>query len=395
MATGGYVRVTLGPLQEALRVALSLSDNQVALLQGPALGLPIVIAAIPLGVIIDRYSRARLLMWLAALNLIGSAATALAPNFLWLLAARCLVGLSGLATIPVVMSLLADLYEPALRGRVTMAVSIGQTVGNSVAFALGGMVLTAFGSEPTAWRESMLWLTVPLLPILFLMLAGREPPRLERTVILPSASAVVSSLWNYRAVLGPTLLGIVMMEIAIGGVLTWAAPMFARVHSWPPNRIGTTMAAALLVSGLIGPALGGLVADFSQRTGGPRRTITWLSGLALMGTPTGLFAVAPEPLSASVLLSLFLTVTLAVAVMGMTLFTVVIPNEIRGLCMSLLVAINILFALAFAPVIVSTLSGLLGGGAAIGKALTIVCVTTGILGAGVFAFGRRFLGGTT
>src|SRR6267154_1989062 len=72
-----YARTALGPLQEAIRAAFTLSDNQIALLQGPALALPLVIAAIPLGLVIDRYSRVRVVFVLTVLNLVGSLATAL------------------------------------------------------------------------------------------------------------------------------------------------------------------------------------------------------------------------------------------------------------------------------------------------------------------------------
>src|SRR5207249_1508965 len=61
MAAGGYVRTAISPLQETMRIALSMSDNQMALLQGPVIGIPITLAAVPLGLLIDRYSRVRLL----------------------------------------------------------------------------------------------------------------------------------------------------------------------------------------------------------------------------------------------------------------------------------------------------------------------------------------------
>src|SRR6185312_4368771 len=109
MAIAGYVRTAVSPLQEAMRVALSLSDNQMALLQGPAIGIPVTLAAIPLGLLIDRSSRVRLLFALIVLSAIGSVATAAASDFALLMLTRCLAGVAGLGTIPVVYSLLADL----------------------------------------------------------------------------------------------------------------------------------------------------------------------------------------------------------------------------------------------------------------------------------------------
>jgi predicted MFS family arabinose efflux permease len=86
-----YAKMALGPLQETLRGALSLDDNQIALLQGPALAFPMLLIAVPLGLIIDRRSRVKLLFFLALFALLGSLLTAVAPNFAVLFAARALV----------------------------------------------------------------------------------------------------------------------------------------------------------------------------------------------------------------------------------------------------------------------------------------------------------------
>ena len=80
---------------------------------------------------------------------------------------------------------------------------------------------------------------------------------------------------------------------------------------------------------------------------------------------------------------------LIIVVMGMALFTIVIPNEIRGLCMSVLVALEVLFALAVGPPAVSLLSGTLGGLAMIGSALGTVCAVSCAMAAGAFIWGVR------
>ena len=390
MAVAGYVRTAVSPLQEAMRVALSLTDNQMALLQGPVIGIPVALAAIPLGLLIDRYSRARLLFALVVLSVIGSLLTALASSFTLLLFARCLAGLMGLGILPVVFSLLADHYPPAQRGLVTTIAIVGQVTGTSVAFALGGTLLAMSGAGSEGWRWAMLWLPAPLVSIVLLMLALREPPRTELAIKYPSARHVWDEVRHYRAMIAPLVIGIILAEIAVGAIIIWAAPMLSRRYGLPPDQIGTIMAMGMLVSGILGPVVGGPLADFCQRTGGPRRTITVLGALALVSIPAGLFAFVPGVASASILLVAAMTIMLAIAVMGMTLFTIVIPNEVRGLCMSVLVAAEVLFALAVAPPTVSLLSGAMGGLAMIGKALSIVCVATGLLAAATFALGSRF-----
>jgi len=385
-----YARTAVSPLQEAMRVALSLNDYQMALLQGPAFALPVVLAAVPMGLLIDRYSRVRLLSIFAVLDVVGSALTALASNFAMLFLARCLVGLTATASSSTAFSLLADWYEPTHRGRATMVVGVGQYGGFSAAFAAGGVLLAMSSSGPNSWRWIMLWLTSPLVLVVLVTLALREPPRTGRVTANPSVRQALTELWCYRAVLAPLLAGGVMVEIGILAVLTWGAPMLARNFALSPERIGAIMAMVILISGVIGSIAGGVLADVWQRGGGPRRTITALGGLAFLNVPTGLFAFASEAALATALLIVFATMGNAILTAGSALLSIVIPNELRGLCIAVTAAVGVFLGLGLAPLAVSTLSSMIGGPEMLGAALSLVCVLTGILGATAYWFGRRY-----
>jgi len=391
MAGAGYTRTAISPLQEAMRLALALSDNQMALLQGPVIGVPVALAAIPLGLLIDRTCRVRLLEVLLVLSVLGSLFTAFASRFLLLLLARGLAGVTGLGIVPVVFSIVADLYPPAQRGRAVTVALVGQVAGNSAAFAFGGALLAMSGSEPEGWRWSMLWLNALLVPILLLSLLLREPNRTGLVIANPTARQIWGELRHYRIVIVVIATAIVLVEIAIGAMLIWGAPMLSRNYGLPPETVGGTMAMGMLVSGILGPIVGGMLADLCQRTGGPRRTVSVLGGIALLSAPAGLFAFLPGVTGASILLVSVMTIMLVVVVMGMALFTIVIPNELRGLCMSALVAACILSGLAVAPLAVSLLSSAMGGLIMIGKALSIVCVAASVLAAVTFAMGRAYV----
>jgi predicted MFS family arabinose efflux permease len=391
MAGAGYTRTAISPLQEAMRLALALSDNQMALLQGPVIGVPVALAAIPLGLLIDRTCRVRLLEVLLVLSVLGSLFTAFASSFSLLLLARGLAGVTGLGIVPVVFSILADLYPPAQRGRAVTVALVGQVAGNSAAFALGGALLAMSGSEPEGWRWSMLWLNAVLVPILLLSLLLREPNRTGLVIANPTARQIWGELRHYRIVIVVIATAIVLVEIAIGAMLIWGAPMLSRNYGLPPETVGGTMAMGMLLSGVLGPIVGGMLADLCQRTGGPRRTVSVLGGIALVSAPAGLFAFLPGVTGASILLVSVMTIMLVVVVMGMALFTIVIPNELRGLCMSALVAACILSGLAVAPLAVSLLSSAMGGLIMIGKALSIVCVAASLLAAMTFAMGRAYV----
>src|ERR1700722_4747319 len=86
-----YARHILGPLQETMRIDLAFSDNQMALLQGPAVSVPMALLAIPMGLLVDRYLRTRLIFFSTGLALMASVLTALTANLGLLVLARGLV----------------------------------------------------------------------------------------------------------------------------------------------------------------------------------------------------------------------------------------------------------------------------------------------------------------
>jgi MFS family permease len=360
-------------------------------LQGPAMALPLLLTTVPLGLAIDRYSRVRLLVALTVLNLIASAATALISSFALLFMARCVVGAMGFAMLPIALSLLSDLYPPDQRGRATTIVSVSQLGGSSAAFALGGVLLSMTGSGREGWRHAMLWLAGPLILVVVVTCGMREPARTGQSIKNPSVSRAWRELWDYRRTIGPLMFGMAMLETGLGGALIWAAPMLSRRFALAPDRVGAIMAMALLVSGAAGPILGGVIADLCQRSGGPGRITAVLSVLAFFTVPAALFAVTPGVGPAGAVLVLFMTFIAASVVMATTLFTTIVPNELRGLCVSVSVAVNVMFAIGIAPPIVSALSGVIGGPAMIGKALSLVCLCTSLLAAAAFSVGRRYV----
>jgi MFS family permease len=391
VASATYARSTLGPLQEAMRIDLALSDDQVAVLQGLALAIPMAVGSIPLGLLVDRYPRARLFFLFALINVAASILTAFAPSFALLFGARLLVGLSMAGILVAVYSLLADLFAPEHRGRAAMALAFGEIVGAPAAFALGGSLLTDADAGQQSWRVAMLWLAVPLVPVALSMLALREPARTGMSVSVQKTPLreVWPQLVRTRSLIVPLLLARIMVWVADGAVVIWAAPTLTRGFAISPARVGAIVGAAFLVSGILSPLIGGPLADFCQRKGGPRRTMVALAGLALLSVPTALFGVTGSATYAAISLALFLTLGYSLHLVALALGTIVIPGELRGVYLAITVTAAAIFGMGVAPLAVSSLSDWIGGPAMIGRALTIVCAGTSLVSAGVFALGSR------
>jgi MFS family permease len=396
--TTTYVRTTLSPLQESVKQSLSLSDNLMALLQGVAVAVPIAVVSIPAGLLADRVSRKRILMVSVALTSLGVFFSALASDFILLFIARCLIGIATPGVVVAVYSMASDLVPADQRGRATMLVAVGEIGGAPAAFALGGLLLVAVGTHPGMtlvgqnlenWRWTLLWMGALLVPILLLLRRVHEPARGEVHLDRPPLRAVVLELWRYRAVALPLQLGRAMLFIADGAVYVWGAPLFARKFHLAPDRIGAMMGLALLISGLLGPVLGGPLVDFCQRRGGPSRAVTVLSIFGFVSAPFALFPLLPDATVAAVALTVFLTLGFTIASAALALTLIVIPGELRGLNVGISLVVGSLFFVGLAPLAVSGLSGLVGGEAKIGVALAVVCIVASVLNAGVLSFSAR------
>ena len=386
-----HAKVALGPLQETMRVVMGLSDNQMALLQGPALAISMVAIAVPLGLVIDRYSRVRLLIVLLSLLMIGTVMTALAPNFAVLFVGRTLVGLGAFPIQPVVLSLIADHFAAEQRGRASMLTLVGQYAAMSAIFAVGGQLITFFGTDDNAWRFALLWLVCPLLVLVMpMMFALREPPRSERVIQKPSIRESFVELWRYRSVIGTLLAGIVVKLIPLHSAMIWAAPTLTRNFSLGADHVGMIMAIVLPIGGIGGSIVGGVLADACQRRGGPRRTIAAVVTVAALSAPLGLFAVVPNVLAAAVMLACLICAITAVAQMTTTVAIVAIPNELRGLYFAIAGGVGAVFGVGLGPLLVSTLSGAVGGQAAVGTSLASICVIGCLLSATTYGLGRRY-----
>ncbi len=388
-----YATFLLSPLQETIRLALKLTDNQMALLQGPALYLPSAVAAAPLGLLLDRFSRSKLLFAFTLLEIIGSLLTAAAPSFRVLCLARVLIGLMMCATAMDVFALMAGYVEPQQRGRLIMIAGIAQFAATSLAFALGGQLVAILGSGPTGWRQAMLWLTVPLVFVCILCLFVHEPPRPDRRTRQTTGPSALRGIWHYRQVMLPIAFGPVFVGMGYTAALVWATPILSRHFGLLPDRSGAIVATVLLASGTLGPLLGGCLADLCQSKGGPRRTVSLLVTLALLQIPAGLFGIMPSVLWTSMLLGALSTICYMKGIIGVTLSTVVIPDELRGLALGISSAVGAVFASA-SPLIVSLLASHTGGANRIGAALSVVCIATSLSGAVVFALGRSYFPGT-
>ena len=384
IAVGFTAMGSFGMVQEGAKAELHLSDNVLGMIQGLGAAVPLVLFSVPVGVLVDRFNRVRLLVVLILMWTAGTALTAAAANVAILFAARMLTGIGVTGALTAVLSLSADFCAPAQRGRALLIVNLGKGLGVAAAFAVTGWLFGWFvrGAAPgwltmAPWRGAHAMLALISLALSLPLLLLREPARHE-VESAPDAPfrVVAAELWSRRDFLAPLFAGQVAVVMADAAAGIWVAPVLQRSYALKPEDFGGWVGAIVFASGVLGAVLGGVSADLGQKStlrGGLLLGATIAAGL---GVPAALFPVMPGVLSFGI--ALFLLV-LCGAITGLVVsvaLTVWLPNELRGLCIGAFIAIAGLIGYGIAPSLVTLISGLIGGEAHLGPALAIVGVAT-------------------
>ena len=278
-------------LAEPIRLEFDLSDTELGFLAGMVFAVAYAVAAIPMGILIDRANRSRLLAGLLAAWSILTILSARANSFLGLALCRMGVAAAESGGNPTSLSLISDYFPPQERGRATGIFSANGAIAGFLVFSLGGLVAAQYG-----WRAAFALAGVPgLILSLLVLLTLREPVRgrfdppdvhrdeQKRPGVLQALKAVVAN----KALFSITL-GAILVIMGQTGSAAFLAAFFARIHELSLERAGLTAGAVLSAGLIIGTVSGGFVADIlSRRTKGGGAY--FVSGATLLAVPLAIF----------------------------------------------------------------------------------------------------------
>jgi predicted MFS family arabinose efflux permease len=219
------------------------------------------------GLLADRVSRSRLVLFSLLAWSSVTAATAFVPNSHWLLFARALLGLSECLYLPAAIALIADYHPVSTRGT-AMAIHIaGLNAGMVVGGSLGGYLGQHYG-----WRIMFLSLGgAGLLIAAVSAVILRDPARPKRdsdtAQHLETSSGVLESLRQVITV--PTYL-IIIAEAALVSIGTWVfanwLPLyFAETFHMSLAGAGFSGTFTIQAGGVLGTVLGGSLSDWAAR----------------------------------------------------------------------------------------------------------------------------------
>lgn len=346
-------RQILSLLIDPIRRDLGLTDFQMSWIGPPAFAICFLTFGLYFGWLTDRVRRTRLLILGIAIWCLMTAACAFADSGFELFLARMGVGLGEAVLTPCALSLISDSFPRAKVGKPIGVYSTGISMGSSLAFLVGGAIITWLetgGHDPfrslgiaAPWRETFLLVGVPGLLLIPFIWALREPKRRDLLAGAKAQPGLVE-VWRYMGkrldIFAPLFIGKIVVNF-VGYSHFWIAPMFDRTWGMPRKEFAPLWGVILLVCGLTGVNLGGWLADrwYKAGTRDAAMRIVWLSLIVIVP----LHALAPLMPSAVLSLLLFAPTLIAAgaASSAASIATMLVtPNQYRGqmASLSLLVA---------------------------------------------------------
>lgn len=381
-------RQIINLLVDPIRADLSLSDSQVSFLQGLAFVLPYVILSIPLGRIVDRANRIRVLVFGILIWTVSCVTCGLAKNFWQLGVARMGVGAGEASVTPASWSLLADYFPENKRALPVSIFLMGPYLGAGLSLILGAEVVgwaSGLGAIElpmvgalAPWQLTCMLVALPGLLMVFLLPLLQEPSRTQRLTQAAeplSWNDVAHYVWPRRGVFGAYLLGAPFIVLVLYALQAWVPSLLIRVHGLEIVEAGRYYGSIALIAGsagvLSGPAAARWLASRVDPARAPLVTSIWSTSLLI---PVLVGAGLAESLTWTLVLitgaSYLVTFPLALFATGLQSAS---PNEMRGLMAGCYVLSTNLIGLALGPASVALANDFIFADAqAVGASLSLV-----------------------
>jgi len=360
-----------------LRAEFGVTEAQLGALVS-AVSVVIALTALPIALVVDRWSRVRAIAIMGSLWSVATAACAFAPGYAALLAARLGIGVGQAGFGPAGSAVLGAAYPPERRATVLGVFQMGAPIGVVTGSVVGSLVAAHWG-----WRPAFLVVALPGLVLSLLALRLRD----YRTVPERSRGrAAADALLGARSALG-AMLGGALLLVIVSTLYTWLPTHLERAYGLPPARAGV-MASFVVLAGAVGTVTAGHVADRMAR-----RDVRWrmfVPAIAAVATATTLGtafgAVPPGPTQMALVLLGGATATCAIGP-AVAVVLDVVPQSVSASAIAIYALVQNLMGLAVGPVVTGVLADRWG--------LTTALATvagTGLTAAFAFWWGSRHYG---
>ena len=258
-------RQVIASLFPYLKKDWGLTDTQCGLLSSIVYWF-FVILVIPFSVIMDRWSRKKMIGIMAITWSLATIACAFTKNFGQLFTARAVIGVGEAAYAPGGVSMISGIFPQRLRATIMGIFNMGAAIGSALGVIAGGYIAVHYG-----WRHAFGIVGIPglLIAILIFFVRDYKPVKLEVSVADSSATRKMTNKEVVRQFTrGPSLilnyLGHATSMFLAVSMITWLPTFFNRIDQLPMQEAAFKASLFFLVAAL-GGAIFGAVGDRWQK----------------------------------------------------------------------------------------------------------------------------------
>ncbi|MFP3368580.1 MFS transporter [Pseudomonas sp. SIMBA_068] len=364
-------RLVISLLVDPIRRDLGITDFELSLLQGFAFGLFYAVCGLPLGWLVDRFSRRWVIFGGVTIWTLSTTFCGLAHNYWQLFLARIGVGAGEAALSPAAYSLMADSF-PAHRLTTALAVySLGSLFGTGMAYLMGGVivglvaehesVLLPIVGEVRSWQMVFITIGLPGVLLGLLVFTFREPARRTTLPVRPSTALATAMFGEVFAHVRRHArfffchhIGYTLCVMAVAGLALWAPSYLHRAFAWKPAQIGVWLGVVGTLGGVMGAVGCGQLIDRQIARGRLDAHMRLFCFTSLVSVPIAVVGVLwHDPY---VFLAAFFIIQILVSpIMGISAAALQIatPAELRGRLSSVYLFVMILLGIGAGPSVVA------------------------------------------
>jgi len=360
-------RSAIAVVLEPMKLELGLTDAQAGLVQSILLMcLPLLL--VPSSLALDIWGRKRMFVLVTIAWSLGTLGTGLATGFALLLVARAVCSLGEASFGSGGTSWVSMTYAPERRSRMLGIFGLAAPLGMALGTFGGGMVVSLTGS----WRTPFLLLIVPgvILTVSLLFLKDYDSGVADDKRRLSHYLTETLALFRNRTLMfiGLATAAYCYVKFSYQG---WVPTMLVRSYGLDCMQAGHLF-TLMVLAGVLGPLVGGILADRRQRHSpvGRPQTVALLLCAITLSKAVFYGLMGHVPLSAIVAVGVLDSIlTMAPIPIYFSIVQDVVPIRLKSTAVGLFGTIVFLGGGAWGPIAVGALSDWLGGGTAINLAM--------------------------
>ncbi|MEM7728886.1 MAG: MFS transporter [Pseudomonadota bacterium] len=381
-------RYILGLLIDPIKASTGASDTQMGFLSS-AFTWIYALAALPLGFLVDRANRTKLVAIGITVWSVATVWTGTAKTFVTLFIARATVGVGEAVLSPAAFSMIGDSFPKERRGLpiavYSMALVIGAALANLLSSAVlkwartvGEVSLPVIGTVET-WQFIFIVVGAPGLLIAVAFLFLREPPRIESS---PREGASLGDAFSWigaNAAAFFTFLPIFMCMVAVAYGQFFNAALFSRTWGWDTSDYALYNGLSILAISPLTYIVAGRLSD--------RRVSAGDATAPLKLAVLGLFIMIPSAVAAPLLptgwmaFALFCVTTVGIGLVsatGVNALLAIVPGDVRGVVVAVYYFFISFIGGALSPPLIGWINDAFFAGESLRSAMAIYPIVFGL-----------------